>query len=193
MLFWHFLKPSFRRFFYDERVTVLLNILLDSFVKFGVLGVILLALIACKDERFATVQDENRLLQREMAEQRQTVAALAERVANIEDVSTPSFLVSEINIDVEERMFDPVINGSFLMVIKGKSLPAVIFLELEITTKVQGKDHEFSQNVIHRFMSGDSQENRVEFVHPLKLHKVKNSDVELKVTPMTWYQGHQVK
>lgn len=157
------------------------------------LSVIILALVACKDDRFSVVQDENRLLKRELAEQRRTVDALAERVDNIEVVSKPSFLASEINIDIEERMFDPVINGSFLMEIKGKSLPAVIFLELEITTKAQGKEHQFTQNVIHRFMSENSQENRVEFSHPLKLHKVKSSDVELKVTPLTWYQGYQVK
>jgi len=174
-------------------VTVLLNILINDVVKFGVLSVILLALVACKDEGLSIVQDENRLLKRELAEQRQTVAALAERVTNIEVVSKPSFLVSEIHIDVEERMFDPVINGSFLMEIEGKSLPAVIYLELEITTKAQGKEHAFSQSMIHRFMPGKSQDNRVEFVHPLKLHKVKSSDVELKVTPVTWYQGHQVK
>ena len=172
---------------------MLLTILLNGVVKFSLLGVIIFALVACKDDRFSVVQDENRLLKRELAEQRHTVDALAERVATIEVISKPSFLVSEIDIDVEERMFDPVINGSFLIEIKGKSLPAVIFLELEITTKAQGREHMYSQNVIHRFMSGNSQENRVEFVHPLKLHKVKSSDVELKVTPLTWYQGYQVK
>ena len=172
---------------------MLLTKLLNSIKKIGLLSVIFLALVACKDERFSVVQDENRLLKRELAEQRQTVSALAERVANIETISTPTFLVSEVSIDVKERMFDPVINGSFLMEIKGRSLPAVIFLELEITTKAQGNEHEYSHNVIHRFMSGNSQENRVEFVHPLKLHKVKGGDVELKVTPLTWYQGHQVK
>ena len=172
---------------------MLLTILLKGITKISVLSIIFLALVACEDERFSVVQDENRLLKRELAEQRQTVNALTERVANIETVPTPTFLVSEVNIDVKERMFDPVINGSFLMEIKGKSLPAVIFLELEITTKAKGKEHEYSHNVIHRFMSGNSQENRVEFVHPLKLHKVKGADVELKVTPLTWYQGHQVK
>ena len=167
--------------------------MLDSVVKLSLLSVILLAVVACKDDRFSIVQDENRLLKRELAEQRQTVGALTERVANIEAVPKPSFFVSDINIDIKEQMFDPVIQGSFLMEIKGESLPAVIFLELEITTKTQDKEHEYSQNVIHRFMSGDSKENHVEFVHPLKLHKVKSSNIELKVTPVTWYRGHQVK
>jgi len=180
-------------FFMMKRVTVLLTILLNVVTRISLLSAILLALVACKDDRFLVVQDENRLLKRELAEQRQTVSLLAERVANIETISKPSFLISEINIDVKERMFDPVINGSFLMEIKGTSLPAVIYLELEITTKAQGKEHEYSQNVIHRFMSGDSQENRVDFVHPLKLHKVKGEDIELKVTPLIWYPGYQIK
>ena len=171
----------------------MLTILLKGITKISLLSIILLAAVGCEDERFSVVQDENRLLKRELAEQRQTVSALAERVANIEAIPKPTFLVNEVNMDVKERMFDPVINGSFLMEIKGESLPAVIFLELEITTKTQGNEHKDSHNVIHRFMSGNSQENRVEFVHPLKLHKVKGVDVELKVTPLTWYQGHQVK
>ncbi len=167
--------------------------LLNNVVKLSSLSVMLFALAACKDERFSIVQDENRLLKRELAEQRQTTNALAERVANIEDISTPSFIVSNIVIDITERMFNPVINGSFLMEVKGKSLPEVVFLELEITTKAKGNEHEYSQNVIHRLIPGNSKENHVEFVHPLLIHKVKNKDVELKVRPMTWYQGHQVK
>lgn len=153
----------------------------------------LFALSACKDARVSIVQDENRLLKRELAEQRQNANALAERVANIEIISIPSFIVRDIAIDITERMFNPVINGSFLMEVKGESLPEVIFLELEITTKAKGKEHEYSQNVIHRFMPGNSKENHVEFVHPLLIHKLKSNDVELTVRPLTWYQGHQVK
>ncbi|MBV1922077.1 MAG: hypothetical protein KUG73_15470 [Pseudomonadales bacterium] len=167
--------------------------LLNSFVKLSLLSVMLFILAACNDERFSIVQDENRLLKRELAEQRQAVNALSERVANIEGISPPSFLVSDITIDITERMFNPVINGGFLMEVKGSFLPEVVFLELEITTKAKGNEHEYSQNMIHRFMPGNSKENHVEFVHPLQLHKVKSSDVELTVRPLTWYQGHQVK
>ena len=167
--------------------------LLNNFVKLSLLSVMLLALAACNDDQLSTVQDETRLLKRELAEQRQAVNALAERVASIEDISIPSFLVSDITIDITERMFNPVINGGFLMEVKGKSLPDVVFLELEITTKAKGNEHEYSQNVIHRFMPGNSKENHVDFVHPLQLHKVKSSDIELTVKPLTWYQGHQVK
>ena len=55
--------------------------MLKGITKISVLSIIFLALVACEDERFSVVQDENRLLKRELAEQRQTVSALAERVA----------------------------------------------------------------------------------------------------------------
>ena len=170
----------------------MLTIVSNNIVKISVLSVLFLALTACDDDRFSVVQDENRLLKRELAEQRRALNALVEKVASIETISTPSFLVSEIDLEVKERMFDPVINGRFLMEVKGESLPGVVYLELEIKTKAKDNEHEYSQNVIHRFMPGSSKDNYVEFTHPLKLHKVKSDDVELKVTPLTWYKGYQV-
>ena len=78
-------------------------------------------------------------------------------------------------------MFDPLINGSFFDGYRRERFAAGHFLELEITTERRGREHHYTQNVIHRLIPGNDKESRVEFVHPLNLHKVKSTDVVLEV------------
>lgn len=169
---------------------------LRIFIRLGLLGACIVVLPACKDDQFLMLQDENRLLKQEVERQSQAMTELVSRVDDIDvrtSIPLPKFSVNDIKIDVVERMFEPIINGSFLMEVEGDALPPVVYLELEITTQVRGKDHAFTQNVIHRLMPGSPEENKIEFVHPLSLHKVKVADIELQVTPLTWYLGYRVK
>lgn len=153
-------------------------------------------LSACKDDRFDGLQNDSQLLRSNLEMQQQTVESLLARLTTVEgaiSIASPSFSIEDVQLTVEERMFDPLINGSFLVSVSGVNLPDAIFLELEITTSAKGTKHSYSQNVIHRIMTDSKHENRIEFTHPLKMHKVKKSEVAVNVTPMIWYQGHLVQ
>ncbi|OUS30651.1 hypothetical protein A9Q99_05565 [Gammaproteobacteria bacterium 45_16_T64] len=156
----------------------------------------LFAITACKDSRVSELQEQNLALKDGLTSQAGMLEDVLGRIDTIERSSVfsePQFLIQDEVMLIEEQSFQPIVSGKFKVVATGDILPEVIFLELEITTVIKKDGQTYSQNVIHRVMPGADANNLIEFIHPLTQHGVKATGITLRITPVSWYQGHHIK
>jgi len=141
--------------------------------------ILLIAFDAYRDTRIPVIQDELKHL-------RQQVTTLTRRFDTRVDLE---FVITDMEFDVREKMYDPAVSGFFVVEVKGQDMPDVLYVELLIVMVSDGQ-RVLEENFIQRIYSG---KERVEFTLPLEGHDIKKEQLDMRVEPLSWYPGYSIQ
>ena len=96
------------------------------------------------------------------------------------------FRVGEIEFDIVEKAFEPILMGQATLEVVGSKKPELIFVEWSLTL-TDDKTPIEPISYIQRVHNGIA---HLRFAQPLPRHGIKKDKLTLQVEPTGWYQGY---
>lgn len=170
----------------------------NSVISFAKRRYILLAaflplLTACKDGRVDELLVQVARLESQLNQQaaliRNLQSAQSEHqlvLSRLSEWEHVKFAVTDVQFEVVEKAFEPLVMGQAKLNLLGDSKPPLIFMEWALMLSVKGDPLE-PVTYIQRVENGVAQ---LTIAYPLPRHNIKAKDLTVTVKPTGWYQAH---
>lgn len=163
----------------------------------GVIGLVaaLLFLTGCNQEQIEQHQSQLDRLQvlvdqqgRALSETQASLKALQDQQAALEKIE---FEISNINYEMMEKAFEPLLIGQAVLNITGSQVPDLIFVEWSLFINPKGEAEKIGPiSFIQRVEKGKA---ALHFTQPLPRHNIKKHESLIEIVPTGWYLGHVAK
>ena len=142
----------------------------------------------CYGERVESLEKQLSELQSQLQRQSAVLESVAVAQRQFADQQSPDikFVVSDLQFEVVEKAFEPLLIGDAKLTLEGKQAPALIFVEWSLNLTMDNQALE-PLSFIQRVENG---ETKLAFTQALPRHNVKKKSLSVKVVPTGWYLGH---
>ncbi|MCG8312708.1 MAG: hypothetical protein MI976_05780 [Pseudomonadales bacterium] len=147
----------------------------------------------CRDSRVDALQTQLEALEVIVQDQAVGLATLQSQQANhqaqfnqIAADANLHFKVDNIEFEIVEKAFEPIVMGQAELEVVGSKKPELIFVEWSLIL-AEDKSAIEPVSYIQRVHNGVAQ---LRFAQPLPRHGIKKEKLTLQVKPTGWYQGH---
>ena len=144
-------------------------------------------LLGCDGPKIDALQQQNQEMKTLLSKQQDQIVALSRQIKS--QVISPQvvFEVRNVQYEIKDKTFEPLILGEASLVALSKSLPSLIYAELKVTVDVPEQGIYLSETTFHRIENGEA---TIQFARSLPKHNVKRHQVKVKIEPIGWYRGH---
>lgn len=161
----------------------------------GLLAAALLVLGGCNQDQIDSLQAQLDRLQQVADKQSQALTEAQTSLQALQDQQTAldevEFRVADIQYDLMEKAFEPLLVGSAKLDVSGSRVPDLIFVEWSLFISPKGEGEVIGPiSFIQRVEKGKA---KLHFTQPLPSHNIKKHPSLIKIVPTGWYLGHVAK
>lgn len=117
------------------------------------------------------------------------IEALTARLDAIEAQPELHFVISEFDMAIEEKMFQPMLKASALLTAQAEDIPDTFYVDVLLQIDVNSEQFQSVTRQVFPVIEGRS---KIELRNRLPVHGLNQDQINVTLRPMNWYGSQKI-